>query len=540
MALPAALAPLRHPIFRMLWMANVVTSLGTWFQNTGAGWLMTTLSPDPLTVSLVQAATILPVCLLALPAGALADIVDRRLFLIGTQAWTMAMAAILATCTLTGWISAGGLLLLTFAIGIGSAMTNPAWSAIVSELVPRRDLVQAVALGGIGFNAARAVGPALAGLLLVLGGPGFTFALYVLSIISVLAALFTWRRRVRPTHAPREQLISAMRAGMRFVRNSPMMRSAMWRSAAYSVPAAAPWALLPLVVHDQLGLGAGWYGIILGLMGVGGVSAGMFLPHLRKIYSRGTIVLAATVCSCVGIALLGVSRHWAPALLGMLLFGLGWVSAFSTLMAAAQLVAPPWVRARALAIYQLSYNGSLTVCSFGWGWVASHFGLGTALLAAAGAGLVLAAASRGFGIDEAAGLMSPVPRALLVPTPEAPADELQAMLPRSRNHVLEVTRYRVGAGDRATFFAAMAELRRVRGRSGAIDWQLFEDVAHPDTWLEAWVMQDWAEHLREATRLSDDDFAALAAAASFQEDATRPTARYLAVDPSERSRSGMG
>jgi len=534
MALPAALAPLRHPTFRMLWMANVVTSLGTWFQNTGAGWLMTTLSPDPLTVSLVQAATILPVCLLALPAGALADIVDKRVFLIGTQAWTMLMAAILAGFTLAGHTSAWGLLLLTFAIGIGAAMTAPAWSAIVSELVPRRDLVQAVALGGIGFNAARAVGPALAGLLLVIGGPGFTFLIYVVSILAVLAALFAWRRRERPSHAPREQLLSAMRAGTRFVRHSPPMRSAMWRSAAYSVPAAAPWALLPLVVRHQLELDAGWYGVILGLMGVGGVSAGMLLPKLRARASRGGIVLGSTLVSCAGIALLGMSRHWSLALLGMLLFGLGWVSAFSTLMSSAQLVAPPWVRARALAIYQLSYNVTLAVFSFVWGWVGLHLSLSVTLYTAAGVGVLLAALARGFGIDEAAGLMTPVPQAqVTAPEPEAPAEELRATLPRSRNHVLEVLRYRVAPGDRAAFLAIMAEVRHVRGRTGAIDWQLFEDVAHPESWLEAWVMQDWAEHLREAGRLSPDDRAALAAAAAFQEDAERPTSRYLAVDPED-------
>lgn len=532
MRLPAALAPLRHPIFRMLWIANVVTSVGTWFQNTGAGWLMTTLSPDPLTVSLVQAATILPVCLLALPAGALADIVDKRRFLIGTQLWMMACAALLALLTLLGAIGATGLLALTFAIGIGGAMTAPAWSAITSELVPRRDLVQAVALGGIGFNAARAVGPALAGLVLVLAGPGFTFAFYTLSIISVLAALFSWRRRERPSHAPREQLLSAMRAGMRFVRNTPSMQSAMWRSAAFSVPAAAPWALLPLVVHDQLGLGAGWYGAILGVMGVGGVSAGMWLPRLRAYLTRGGLVLLATLVSCGGIALLGLSHHWAPAMLGMLMFGMGWVSAYSTLMAAAQIVAPPWVRARALAIYQLSYNFTLAAGSFGWGWVGSHFGLSTALLIAAGIGVALALVSRQFGIDQAAGLMTSAPRPdSATPLPEAPAQELEAMLPKARGHVMETMRYRVAIADRPVFLTVMNELRRVRGRAGAREWELYEDVAHPDAWIEVWVMENWADHLREATRLSDEDKAALSAAAAFHENSAHPAARYLAVDP---------
>jgi len=532
MHLPPALAPLRHPTFRMLWVANVVTSLGTWFQNTGAGWLMALLAPDPLTVSMVQAATILPVCLLALPAGALADIVDKRRFLIGAQAWTMFCAILLALITLAGWIGASGLLLLTFAIGIGSALTAPAWSAITSELVPRRDLVQAVALSGIGFNAARAVGPALAGLILVLTNPWFTFAFYALSIGAVITALVMWRRRERPSHAPREQLLSAMRAGMRFVRHTPTMRSAMWRSVAFSVPAAAPWALLPLVVHDQLALGAGWYGAILGLMGVGGVTAGMWLPRLRAHLNRGGVVLTATLVSCTGIALLALAGHWAPAMLGMLLFGMGWVSTYSTLMATAQLVAPPWVRARALAIYQLSYNFTLAIGSFAWGWIGLHLGLSATLLVASGIGVLLAGLSRQFGIDEAAGLMVPAPRpAGMPPPPEAPARELEALLPKARGQVMETMRYRVTPTDRAAFLAAMAELRLVRGRAGAMDWGLYEDVAHPDAWLEVWVMENWADHLREATRLSAEDTAILASMARFREEITHPAARYLAVDP---------
>ena len=532
MALPAALAPLRHPTFRMLWFAFVVTSVGTWLQNTGAGWLMTSLSPDPMIVSLVQAATIMPMCLLALPAGALADIVDKRRFLIGTQTWTMLCAALLAVLTLTGSIGATGLLALTFTIGIGSALTAPAWSAITSELVPREDLVPAVALGGIGFNAARAIGPALAGLILVLTSPGVTFVFYACSILSVIGALVAWRRRERPSHAPREQLLSAMRAGIRFVRNTPAMQLAMWRSAAFSVPAAAPWALLPLVVHKQLELGAGWYGAILGVMGVGGVSAGMWLPRVRALLSRGGLILAATLLSCTGIALLALARHWAPAMLGMLLFGMGWVSAYSTLMASAQLVAPPWVRARALAIFQLSYNFTLAAGSFGWGWLGAHFGLSASLLVASGVGVGLALISRQFGIDQAAGLMSNVPRPESVTPPaEAPAAELVAVLPKSRGHVMETMRYRVAPDDRATFLRVMNELRHVRGRSGARSWVLYEDVAHPDAWLESWVMENWADHLREATRLSDVDMAALSAAASFQEASDYPAARYLAVDP---------
>ncbi|MBC7799493.1 MAG: MFS transporter, partial [Gemmatimonadaceae bacterium] len=278
MRTPPALLPLRHTVFRSLWIANVVTAMGTWMQNTGAGWLMTTLSPDALSVSLVQAATIVPVLLLALPAGALADTMDRRRFLIATQIWTMAAAVVLAALTYAGWINATGLIALTFAIGMGSAMYQPAWGATVPEVVPRQDLVQAIALNGIGFNLARALGPALGGVLVLFGGPALAFAMFALSFLASIGVLLAWRRPKRRSTLPREHLISAMRAGMQFARHTPAMQAAMLRALAYFLPSAAPWALLPLVVREQLGLGAGSFGLLLGLMGVGGVACGMLLP----------------------------------------------------------------------------------------------------------------------------------------------------------------------------------------------------------------------------------------------------------------------
>ncbi len=352
MALPAALLPLRHKLFRMLWITNLVVSLGVWMQNTGAGWLMTTLAPDALTVSLVSAATILPVFLLALPAGALADIVDKRLFIIATQSWMLLAAAVLALLTYAGWTGAPVLLMLTFAIGLGAAMNNPAWGTVMSEAVPRRDLVQAIALNGVGFNLARAVGPALAGVLVVAGGPQLAFALNAVSYIAVIAVLLSWRRtRVKGGGMPREHLLSAMRAGVRFVRHSPIMRAAMARTAAFFFAAAAPWAMLPLVVREQLGLDAGSFGLLLGLMGTGGVTAGMLLPQVRSRLSRGNTVFAASLCACAGMAMLALSTHLLTAAAAMLLFGVGWVASSSVSQGAAQMAAPPWVRSRALSLY---------------------------------------------------------------------------------------------------------------------------------------------------------------------------------------------
>jgi MFS family permease len=531
MRLPAALVPLRNGMFRHLWIASVIGWLGTWLQNTGAGWLMTTLAPDPLIVAMVQAATIMPVFLLALPGGALADIVDRRVFLIGTQLWTITAATLLAVLTISGGMTATWLLVLTFAIGIGSALTQPAWSAIVPELVPREDMVQAIALNGIGYNLTRAIGPALAGFLILLGGSSLAFALYAVSITAVISALFAWRRNRHFTGLPREHFVSAMRAGMRFVRNTGAIQAAMVRTACYSIPASAPWALLPLYVRRDLDLGPGMYGVILGMMGIGGVTSGMLLPLIRAKVSRGNTVIGCSLLSCSGIAIIGVSSHWVPASFGMLLFGLGWTSAFATIQAAAQLVCPPWVRARALSIYQLAQNGALTVGSFGWGWLGGAIGLQDTFLTASAVGLGLMVFGRFFSIE--AVVRAPAPQAEQpAPLPEAPAPEFVPLLRNARGRVMEMSYYRVAPEQRCDFLQLMNEVHHVRGRAGAVFWQVYEDVAHPEGWVEVWSMESWTDHLRETVRLTEDDKRLLANLAVFQHEVHRPT-RYLAVDPVE-------
>ncbi len=531
MRLPAALVPLRNGTFRHLWIASVIGWLGTWLQNTGAGWLMTSLAPQPLIVAMVQAATIMPVFLLAIPGGALADIVDRRLFLLGTQIWTILAATLLAVLTLMHMMTAVWLLVLTFAIGIGSALTAPAWSAIVPELVPREDMVQAIALNGIGYNLTRAVGPAIAGFLILLGGSSLAFSMYAMSILAVISALFVWRRSRRFTGLPREHFVSAMRAGMRFVRNTPAIQAAMIRTASYSIPASAPWALLPLYVRHDLGLGPGMYGVILGMMGVGGVTSGMLLPLVRARLSRGATVVGCTLLSCAGMALVAAAPHWIPASLGMLLFGLGWTSAFATIQAAAQLVCPPWVRARALSIYQLAQNGALTVGSFGWGILGDEIGIAHTFMTASVVGLMLMLIARSFSIEAISRSVTP-PAEQPALLPEAPAPEFVPLLRNMRGRVMEVAYYCVAPDQRTRFIKLMSELRHVRGRAGAAFWQVYEDVAHPEGWVEVWFMESWTDHLREAIRLSEDDKQLLAAVAVFQREANRPS-RYLAVDPHE-------
>ena len=312
------------------------------------------------------------------------------------------------------------------------------------ELVPREDLVQAIALNGIGFNLTRAIGPAMAGFLILLGGSSLAFSLYAVSIVAVLVALFTWHRGRRFTGLPREHLLSAMRAGVRFVRNTPAVQYAMVRTIAFSIPAAAPWALLPLLVRAHLGLGPGMYGVILGMMGIGGVTSGMLLPLVRGQRQPRHAPWSAARCSPAPASpLLGVSHHWLPAAFGMLLFGVGWTSAYATIQAAAQLVCPPWVRARALSIYQLAQNGALTAGSFAWGWLGGRSAWPTRCWWPPASASSWPPLVRRFSIDLSVARPMPEPAAEPLPMPEAPAAELMPLLRRARGRVMETVHYQV-------------------------------------------------------------------------------------------------
>ena len=524
---PAALAPLRHSAFRMLWIANLASNTGLFIQNTAAGWLMTGLDPSPMMVSLVQASSMLPVFLLALPAGALADIMDRRVFLIAAQLWMAFMAGLL--CLLTGLDALGpwGLVALTFGLGAGLAMTFPAWAATTPELVPREDLISAIALNGIGFNITRAVGPAIGGLTIAWFGIQAAFALNALCILVMAGALFLWKRPSTSGRMPREHFLSAVRAGTRFVAATPAMHAAIMRAVVFFLFGSAVWGLLPLLVRGTLGLGPQAFGLLLGCMGAGAVAAGFVLPAFRGRLDRSGMVLWASLLGALSMAMLALLHHWTAAALAMLLYGVSWISAASTLQASAQMAAPAWVRARAIGIYQMCFFGAMAAGAAFSGWIAGLVGVPWAMgLFAVGAavGAILVRNWRLEGDAPAA----PPPVKLVAPAPAAP--ELREFLHEGDHRVLEVVRYHVVPADRAAFLAIMAECRRVRLRGGAATWRLYEDIARPDRWVELWTIESWAEHLREAGRLSDEDRVTLARAAGFHSDEGGPQAvRYVNV-----------
>jgi len=292
-------APLRRAVFRALWLASVASNVGTWMQDVGASWLMTSLTASPILVTLVQVGTSLPMFLFAVPAGALADIVDRRRLLIFTQAWMLAAAAILGVVTLLGYTTPIVLLLVTLAMGFGVAMNGPAWQAIIAELVPREELPAAVALNSVGFNIARAFGPALGGMVVAATGPGPAFLLNAASFLGTVWVLYEWNREVPPTPLPAERLIGAMRGGLRYVRHTPRLRAVMIRSGGFIVFAIALMSLLPLVARHELGRGPTGYGVLLGSLGFGAVTAAALLAELRRRVSLEHLTRAGSAVFAV-------------------------------------------------------------------------------------------------------------------------------------------------------------------------------------------------------------------------------------------------
>ena len=365
-------SPLRYSVFRALWIASIASNLGTWMQNVGATWLMTSLNPSPTMVSMIQAANFLPVCLLALPAGALADRVDRRRLLLFTQMWMLMAAACLGFLAFSGSLSSWLLLTLTFILGAGAALNGPAWQAIILEIIPTEELAEGIALGSASFNFARAVGPALGGFVVAAVGPGANFYLNAISFLGVIFVLYRWKREPIPSRQPPEKWGEAMMTGIRFVRESPDLYGLLLSSFIFAIPSSALWALLPIITHDQLKMGASTYGALLGCLGIGALLGTVLLPSLRE-FSHSLDHLVGMMTGLFAIATFATA--WVHSLfflgLALILGGIGWLVLLSTLSTLIQLLIPEWVRARSLSIYILIFFVGMTVGSLLWGVIAT-------------------------------------------------------------------------------------------------------------------------------------------------------------------------
>jgi MFS family permease len=371
----AAWAPLSEPLFRSLWITAVVSYTGTWMQNVGAGWFMTQLTPSPLMVSLVQAASAIPVFFVVLPAGALADMVDRRRLLLFTQSWMIAASAALGVLTLLHGVGPWTLLIFTFLLGIGAVMNDPAWQAITPEVISPRHHAAAVALNSAGFNVARAVGPALGGIVVALAGAGWSFLVNAASFFGVIVFLCKWRR-VQHDPLPTRGIYKAIRDGVRYVRGAPQVRSVLIRTGAFSLGATSLLALLPVICQPH---GAQGYGFLLTCFGLGALSGAALLPRLRVSYSVDGLVAGATLVFAAMTFAAGQVHIFGLLCLVLFTAGAAWIGILACFNVVAQTMCPSWMRARALSMYLLVLQGGMAIGSAVWGALASRVGVPAAL-----------------------------------------------------------------------------------------------------------------------------------------------------------------
>ncbi len=522
-------APIRHKTFRALWIANVFSAIGTWIHQVGAAWLMTDLAPTPVLVSLVQAAAGLAMFLFVLPAGVLADVLDRRRVLLASQVWLMLTAATLGLLTVPGHTTPAALLAFTFLMGTGGALMQPAWRAVLPELVPPKELPAAIDLIGLSVNVARAVGPAIGGLLVASAGAGAAFLLNAATYLGVVFVVGGWKRDAAPSSLPAERFIGALRTGFRYARHTPQMGSVLVRLGLFVLPASALWALLPLVSRQELGTSAAGYGTILSAFGAGAVAGALTLGQLRRRLSLDRIATTGTLF--FGLAMIGVAfvRSWVPFLGCAFIAGVGWLHILATLNTAAQTVLPGWVRARGMALYILVFFLASSVGSMVWGGVASQVGLGSSMATAGGLVALGIMARYRFPVKDTVGLD-------LAPTRHWPAPTVAESIEPQEGPVLVSVSYQVAPAHLSEFETAMSELRRRRKRSGAYFWDLFVDSADPDRHIEVFLVDSWAEHLRQHDRVTALDRRAEERVQACLVEGERPKVQHFVASKGWRSR----
>ena len=518
-ALPAWGA-LRYRVFRWLWIATVVSNVGTWMYNAASGWLMTSLNPSPLIVSLVQVANSLPLFLFALPAGALADVIDKRRLILALEILTLLFSALFALLVTLHVVGPALLLVFIFLLGTLAAFETPAWYAIVPLLVPPAALSSAVAVNSVGINISRVVGPAITGFIILGLGIAAPFWLDAFSNAGVIAVLLMWRPPATTVRAlPAERLGGALRAGVRYARYNRALRATLVRAIGFFLFASAYWALLPLVARNQLRGGPGLYGTLLAAIGAGAVGGAFLLPRVRG--GPDGVVMLGEAGTAAALVLFGLAREGWLAVLACLLAGISWIGVLATLNVSAQTVLPDWVRGRGLAAYVTVFFGTMTLGSALWGLVAEHLGLAPAHYIA-GAGALLALwLTRRWQLQSG-------PAADLTPSMHWPEPVLAAGVNDDAGPVLVTVEYHVPAEHREAFLSAMGPLAHERRRDGGYDWNLFQDSAHPERMIETWLVDSWLEHMRQHRRVTRADQASEERVGRFSREAPRIT-HYVAA-----------
>ena len=526
----SALAPLRRSGFRAAWTALAGSQLVIWMNTVGAVTVIAALSDSPTLIALVQTANSVPAVLLALVMGSMADIVDRRHFAIASQTWMLASVAALAALTLADLVTPGLALGLTFALGAGMATTFVIYQALTQDFVPREELLAAVALNGVAINLARAIGPALAGVIVAALSAGALFAVEAGLLVAIIGLVTLRVRPPGPARASGERLAPAVRAGVRFVRFSPPVRRVLLRGVVFSVSASALWALLPVAALDRLGLSDSSFGLLMGCVGAGAILGATMLQGLRRRLPFDRMVALASLGLAGGLIALAYIPWAELVALTLFLTGACWLMVLSSLNTSAQRVAPGWVRARTLAAFQLVMQGGLALGSLTWGIVTAATSVEMALTVAA-AGLVVGVAlARRWPLAASE-------RADLTPA-GAWSDPSVDVEPRPDDGPVLITlEYEIDPADAERFVRAMDDLGRIRRRDGAFRWNLYADLERVGVYLETFVVDSWSEHLRQHDRLTVADLEVTKLTRSFHRGERPPEVRHLlwAGAPLERN-----
>jgi len=490
-------APLRHPVFRRIWFASLLSNLGLLIQGVGAAWAMTQMATSADDVALVQTALMLPVMLISMPAGAIADMYDRRIVALVSLSIALVGATALSVLAWLGLITPHILLAFCFIVGSGMALFGPAWQSSVSEQVPAETLPSAVALNGISYNIARSFGPAIGGIVVATAGAVAAFAANAVLYIPLLVVLFLWRRTSEPSRLPREQLSRAIVSGVRYIANSPSIRIVLARTLVTGAIGGSVSALMPLVARDLLHGGAQTYGIMLGAFGVGAVIGALNIAEVRRRLSGEAAVRASAVSMAGAIAAVALSHEPVLTAAALVVAGAVWMLAVALFNIGVQLSAPRWVAGRSLAAFQASIAGGIALGSWGWGRLTDVAGVETALLVSAG--LML--------LSPLLGLWLRMPRvgarnedAEVLADPEVRL----SLTGRSGPLVVEIE-YRVAQENARSFHNVMQEVQLSRQRNGAYGWSIARDIADPELWTERYHCPTWFDYLRQRSRSTQSE-----------------------------------
>jgi MFS family permease len=491
-------APLRHPVFRRIWLASLVSNLGILIQGVGAAWAMTQMTSSADKVALVQTALMLPIMLIAMPAGAIADMHDRRIVALISLGIALAGATTLTVLAWFGLVTPNILLALCFVVGSGMALFGPAWQASVSEQVPAETLPAAVALNGISYNIARSFGPAIGGLVVATSGAVAAFAVNTVLYLPLMVVLFLWNRTHEPSRLPRERLNRAIVSGVRYIANSPSIRIVLIRTLVTGIIGGSVSALMPLVARDLLHGGAQTYGIMLGAFGMGAVFGALNIGEVRRRMSGEAAVRACAISMAGAIAAVALSTSAILTAVALVLAGAVWMLAVALFNIGVQLSAPRWVAGRSLAAFQASIAGGIAVGSWGWGHLTDLAGVETALLVSAG--LML--------LSPLLGIWLRMPRvgARNEDATELLADpEVQLSLTARSGPLVVEIEYRVAQDNARAFHNVMQEVQLSRQRNGAYGWSIARDIGDPELWTERYHCPTWLDYLRQRNRATQSE-----------------------------------